>query len=149
MKKLLSMLLFVAAAFSYASCDEIDDAENNQTGIEGEISYSGSLAVTNGGETSYSATDVVFSLESENNAISIMMYSVCFDSAMPYPMDIEISDISATGGAFLVDSIVPTIGGVEYEDRTLTDVMGTFSESTLVVTFNYDTYSVSYAGTAQ
>ncbi|MFR9523510.1 MAG: hypothetical protein SNH94_02935 [Rikenellaceae bacterium] len=150
MKKLISMLLFVATALFATSCDEIDDLADDLLGnTEGTIEYTGAFVVTNDGSVSYSDNSAVFTLEAEDNAVSILMNGVCFDSEMPYSMDITISGMTAIAGVFSASTVVPTIGGEAQEDRTLTNVAGVYSETSLTLTFDYGDYTVAYTGSAE
>ncbi len=148
MKKVLSMLLFVATAIFATSCDEAEDLIGGILGDDNSVSYTGDCVVSSYGIAIYTQEDATCTLEEDGSTISIEMQEVQFSEDMP-GLTIKISDIPASNGSFSIDSITPTIAGIPFEDYELTDVSGTYSSSSLTISFECMSLDVAFSGSAE
>ncbi|MFI3333168.1 MAG: hypothetical protein SNI51_08450 [Rikenellaceae bacterium] len=145
MKKVISMLLFVAAALSTTSCDEAEEIIDGIFGAGETAEYVGQTNVSSYGAVIYTLEDSSLILEEEDDTISLEMVDIQFSDGMP-AMDIKISDIPSTNGSFSIDSVVPTLAGVPMESYTITDVSGNYSTKSLSIEFVCLTLDVSFSG---
>ncbi|MFI3317429.1 MAG: hypothetical protein SNF93_07745 [Rikenellaceae bacterium] len=148
MKKLLSMLLIVAAALT-TSCDQIEDALETLLGTGDEVSYSGDLNVSVSGITAYSDEDVEFTIAQNDGSIDLTMKEVKFSESMPVTLTIKTSDVPAADGSFSISTITPTVGGVEMDSYEITNMSGTYDTDGLTVSFECYGCDVTYSGTAE
>ncbi len=164
MKKVISMLLFVAAAAFTTSCDvedivddlvddyvedALDDLLGNET--DGMTEYAGEVSVSNGFSSNTS-----FFLEEEDDTLTIVMQSIQFSSAMP-TMDITLCNIATSEGEFSADSaetIVVMYNTVVSSDAyPVTNVVGSYDESDLTISFtctaNGSNFDIEFTGSAE
>ncbi len=170
MKKVLSMLLFVAAASFATSCDEIEDLTGSVTDdledLLGDLLgnetddmtlYNGTVSVSNGYEV---GDDVKVYASEEDGEIKITIVEAKFNSEMP-TIDITLSDIAIDSmGEFGEDSISPIVV-MEYEGvdvslsgdavsaYTVTNLNGSYSESALDFSFTCMGCFITFNGTAE
>ncbi len=149
MKKVISMLLFVAAAAFATSCDAVEDSIDDLIGSNEEIEYTGTMIVSAGGYTTYTNEAAEFVLETNDNEVSILMKEMKFAEAMPVTLDIQISDIATDGSAFSTTEIIPTVSSIPMEDYTMTNVAGEYSKSSLTMSFDCYDCTVTFVGAAQ
>lgn len=169
MRKVISMLLFVAAATFATSCDDLNDLTDDLTDnledvlgdllgneTDGMTKYTGVVTVANG----YTIDDAEFYIEEEDGKITIVMVDIKFTSSEDAPvMDITLSDISIDdNGDYSVASIAPNIvmafNGVDaaLEDvsrYTVTDVSGNYTEDAITLDFTCMECGVNFVGSAE
>ncbi len=145
MKKVISMLLFVATALFTTSCDEAVEIISGIFGDGEQVEYAGETNVSSAGYVIYTQENSTFMLEEDDNTISIEMIDIQFNENMP-AMDIKISDIPVSSGSFSIDSVIPTLAGVPMESYTITDVSGSYSSKSLTIDFVCLTLDVNFTG---
>ncbi len=137
------MLLLATVALFATSCDEIlGDSDLTS-------SYVGDLTVSASGYTAYSNDAAEFTLEEDGDDLSILMKQIKFSEYMPVTLDITISDIPTNGSSFSISEVIPTVGGIPMEDYTITNVSGSYSATTLSMTFDCYGCNVEYSGIAE
>ncbi|MFR9502920.1 MAG: calycin-like domain-containing protein [Rikenellaceae bacterium] len=148
MKKVISMLLFVATALVTTSCDDVEDLFEGIFGDGQEVEYNGTTTVSSYGVTIYTQEDSTYILEEDEGTISIEMDDVKFNAGMP-AMDIKISNIPVTDGLFSIDSVIPTLEGVPMESYTISEVSGNYNSSSLTIDFVCLTLDVNFTGSIE
>lgn len=147
MKKLLASLLFAAALFAVA-CDTEKEPPFNT-----EIGYTGTLSMISYDEPSktYSFDNVSFELKNaDDGTLTIMIYNMQFPG-MPMAIDMIFPGIGfrpTNGGVTLsAAELIPYYGSRPMEDRKVTDLQGTATDSRLTLSFVCMNYNVAYTGT--
>ncbi|MFI3286385.1 MAG: hypothetical protein R3Y08_07010 [Rikenellaceae bacterium] len=149
MRKLITMLLFVATATFATSCDKAEEIISDIVADNTEMEYTGTIDVSAMGVSMYTAEDIQFILEKDGDVVSIMMDQVKFMESMPVTLDIKISDVPTSDGSFAIDSVIPTVGGIEMEDYAISDVSGEFDTKSLTMSFVCMNFDVDYNGTIE
>lgn len=148
MKKVISMLLFVATSLFATSCDEVEEIINNFVGDNEEVTYIGETTVSAYGVTSYTQESSQFNLTQADGAVEIEMYQIQFNENMP-AMTIKISDIPTDGSSFSIDEVIPTLAGVPMESYAISDVTGTYNNESLTIDFVCLTLDVNFVGSVE
>lgn len=149
MKKILSSLLILASCV-FASCDTENDPPFN-TGI-GYIGTLGMVSATDPAKT-YSFSDVSMELKSaEDNTVTVWIYDMQFPG-MPMAIDMTFPGIgfSQSDGVATLQAaeLTPYYGPRPMEERKVTGLEGTATQSRLSLRFDCMGYHVTYTGTKQ
>lgn len=145
MKKLL--VLFAAVALLVACGKEGGDEMPS-----GELEYKGTMKVEFEGET-YPTENVVITVDydEEKKTMDILFHQVKFVPRMPVNLDILIPQVPVLlfGNkiSFSGEGIVPTTGGIPYEDYTVTGLVGALDEKGITFSLNFGSFPTSYTGT--
>ena len=79
-----------------------------------------------------------------DNTVNINLYGITFSSKMPVTIDMVIAEASYTRTADKItisgDNIIPTMGGNPVEKYVITNLTGTITADSLIITNNYATY---------
>ncbi len=148
MKKLFSMLLLVATTL-FVSCEAVEEILDKYLNDGDEITYVGAMDVSASGVTMYSSDSTEFTLEKDDNTVSILMSQMKFSEAMPVTLDIQVSDIAATDNTFSADSVIPTVSSIPMDSYEITNISGTYDTESLTMTFECYGCTVTYTGSAQ
>lgn len=147
MKKLLASFLFAAALFTGA-CDT-----EKETPFNTEIGYAGTLSMTSNDDPTrkHSFDNVSFELKNaDDGTLTMMIYNMQFPG-MPMAIDMIFPGIGfrpADGGVTLAAAqLIPYYGSRPMNDRKVTDLQGTATDSRLTLSFVCMNYHVAYTGT--
>ena len=145
MKKLL--VLF-AAAVLLAACGK----EGGDEMPSGELAYKGTMEVEFRGETVPTENVVVtVDYDKEKKTMDLLFHQVKFVPQMPVSLDILVPGIPVLilGGkiSFSGEGIVPTTGGLPYEQYTVTGLAGALDEKGITFSLNFGSFPTSYSGT--
>jgi hypothetical protein len=145
MKKLL--MLFAAVAL-LAACGK----EGGDEMPSGELAYKGTMEVEFRGETVPTENVVVtVDYDKEKKTMDLLFHQVKFVPQMPVTLDILVPGIPVLilGGkiSFSGEGIVPTTGGLPYEQYTVTGLAGALDEKGITFSLNFGSFPTSYSGT--
>lgn len=144
MKKILALLLLTGLM---TSCHITSPEQPITDDTEAYEAY-GLLSVPSSGFTKENVrTKLVLT---NDETLDIYMYEVKFATMMPVTIDMVISGVAYTRQgeqiSFYGDSIVPTAGNKPYDKYIVTDLIGSLTADSLLVSNKYGDTPCTYAG---
>ena len=149
MKRVQYFFMLVAAAFTFAACENgnNNDLPNNPT----NKCYSGTMKVDQNDGTFYTQNEVEVDYEIKGDKLNFVMYKVKFASGMPIKLDmvVEGADYFDNGSSYSVsgDGLVPYAMGGPFEKFTITKLEGEITDNSFTLNFMCGEYPVTYSGT--
>ena len=142
-------LSLMAAALMFASCENGDHNTLPTKPDEAEC-YIGTLTVDQNDGTFYTQEDVKIDYEIIDGKLNFVMYKVKFASGMPLKLDMVVEGVDCLGvvGNYVLagNGIVPYAMGGKFEKYTITNLVGTITNSTMSLSFTCGEYPVTYEG---
>ena len=146
-RKLIPGIMFFAMLF--ASCENGENNTLPTKPVEKEC-YVGTLTVDQNDGTTYTQEDVNIDYEIIDGKLNFVMYKVKFAENMPLKLDMVVEGIDCLGaiGNYVLtgNGIVPYAMGGKFEKYTITELVGTITNSTMNLSFMCGEYPVTYEG---
>ena len=149
MNKIKNLFLLVAAALTFAACE--NGHENNlPNNPNHKECYEGKMVVDQNDGSFYEQNSVEVDYEIYDGKINFAMYKVKFASGMPLKLDMVVEgvDFEENNGVYTLsaDGIVPYAMGGPFEQFTITKLTGVITETTMTLDFLCGEYPVTYSG---
>ena len=140
--------MLLAAAALLVSCGK-DDKDEIPSGTS---YFMGKMEVVFMGTTFPTENVVVsFDYDKDRKQADILFNQVKFVPQMPVTIDIVIPAVPVTASgdilSFKGDGIVPTTGGIPYEQYTVSELAGSLSGDVLELSLKFGSFPTSFRGT--
>ena len=138
---------FAFLALGFTSCHIASD-EPEITDNDSAYVAVGTLTIPSSGFTKENVRTQIVLVN--DNKLDIYMYDVKFAALMPVTIDMVISGVDYTQNddmiRFYGDSIVPTAGNKPYDKYIVTDLTGSLTSDSLIISNMYGDTPCTYAG---
>lgn len=150
MKKISILLITAFTLFNFVACNDNKDPEVEPEPTPTDTIFIGKVIVEN---PAYEKDSIEVQIsKTATDSIQIFMKKVRFTSNPKAPdlditiPNVEIVEESSNKLIIKGNNIVPIALGIPYEAYTVTDLTGTATDSSFVLTLNFGTYATSYSG---
>ena len=149
--KIFKIFALAAMMFGMVACD---DGYGDGPLVDPELKskYNGTVSVMSGSSPYNTENIEVEVIPCSNDAVDIAFYKIKFVPQMPVKINLRVPNVPITradNGVINLagNNIVPLFAGGPYEDRIVTNLVGTITNTTIELSLNFGDTPTTYKGT--